>query len=99
MRCADATYLNWKRFSDFVNFDYQLRTSFASHHLLDNLPALPSRQVKLIMDHLNPDFVEERRLRLDEYVQALMKIPKVTQLPDFYQFVKTGATVKQEQHK
>jgi len=76
-----------RRFSHFYDLNNDLLSWTASSHLYDMLPSLPSRQWKLISDHLDDEFVQARRAELEIYMQRLLRVPRVTQSPEFLDFV------------
>jgi PX domain len=57
------------------------------HHLYSNLPALPHKSSKLLTDHFTAEFIEQRRLELEVYLQKLAVVPHVAENPDFLDFL------------
>jgi len=86
MTCDGKTETFNKRYRDFATFDAYLRGGFDGHHLLQNLPHLPPKQVYLLTDHFSKPFLSERRKQLEMYVNKLVKVPKVVTNPDFVAF-------------
>jgi len=80
------TYVLKKRFSDFEQLDFLVRSSFSGHHLQSNLPAKPAKSVKLWTDHLEKRFVHQRRNELNRYITKLFTLDKVRANPDFVAF-------------
>ena len=77
-----------KRFAQFHEVDDLLRSEFASdEHTLSQLPASPSRQSKLLYDHADPHFIEQRRCLLENYLNKLLKIDNVTKSHNFLTFL------------
>jgi len=64
-----------KRFAEFHAFDIQLRTDLLENqpHALQLLPNLPTRQPKLLIDHLDESFIERRRLLTEAYLKRLIR--------------------------
>lgn len=64
-----------KRFAEFHAFDIQLRTDLLENqpHALQLLPNLPTRQPKLLIDHLEESFIERRRLLAEAYLKRLIR--------------------------
>jgi hypothetical protein len=79
-----------RRFSDFDELDCLVRSVFKGHHLYENLPSLPTKSVKLLTDHLNASFIEERRAKLEAYLRKLCAVPHVVQDPDVLEFLGWG---------
>lgn len=77
----------WKRFSDFVALDDQVRSSFSGNHLAANIPALPPKYPKFLYDHGSDEFVEARREALETYIRKLVLVPKVLENPDMQRFL------------
>lgn len=62
-----------KRFQQFYEMDAKIReTFFEKQAVLDSMPALPERVSKLLYDHLDDHFVEQRRVLLEHYLQKMM---------------------------
>jgi len=76
-----------KRYSEIAELDSQVRSAYADGHLLSSMPQLPPRQLKLLQDHLSPEFIEQRRHDLEVYLQRLVSLPKVTRNPDLLRFI------------
>jgi len=99
MTCDGRTEVFRKRFRDFATFDTFIRGGYDGHHLLQNLPKLPPKQMSLFVDHFSKSFLEERRKQLEIYVNKLVKIPKVTSNPDFIAFLCKRKSPKQRDLK
>ena len=71
------TFQNWtvlKRFGQFHDMDTLLREDFKGHAIVNYLPTLPSRKLKLLENHLDPAFVEIRRALLEHYIKYLIRM-------------------------
>jgi len=70
-----------KRFADFVEFDQRLRQhlSISDPFSLSLVPTLCMRQPKVLVDHLDPIFIERRRLELNLYMKKCIKPPRIRQ--------------------
>merc|ERR1712244_218309 len=71
-----ASFRAWtvlKRFTQFYEMDLKLRgvIQTQSPDLLQKLPPPPTRKVKLVHDHMDDDFIEERRVFLENYLSKL----------------------------
>eukprot|EP01006_Ploeotia_vitrea_P008533 TRINITY_DN20465_c0_g1_i1.p1 TRINITY_DN20465_c0_g1~~TRINITY_DN20465_c0_g1_i1.p1 ORF type:complete len:190 (+),score=98.31 TRINITY_DN20465_c0_g1_i1:577-1146(+) len=93
----DHTVTLNRRFRDFDQLNTLVRSAFANNHLLENLPAFPPKYWKMFTDHYSHDFMEQRRADLEVYMNKLVKIPKVCDLPDFQQFCKPRRRRQQQQ--
>lgn len=73
-------YQQWtslKRYQDFDKFQLSLKKQIADRYpaCLKFLPAIPKKSSKLLRDHLDPTFIERRRLLLDVWCKNLVKYP------------------------
>ena len=50
------------------------------HHLRSSLPPLPTKEFKLMTDHQDPDFITERLIQLNAYVNELIRVPHVSDM-------------------
>jgi len=87
-----ASFRAWtvlKRFTQFYEMDINLRASLQSDspELLPNLPPPPSRKLKFVHDHMDDDFIEERRVLLENYLSKLLRFPEVVRNEDFLDFL------------
>eukprot|EP00471_Norrisiella_sphaerica_P000383 CAMPEP_0184487792 /NCGR_PEP_ID=MMETSP0113_2-20130426/10336_1 /TAXON_ID=91329 /ORGANISM="Norrisiella sphaerica, Strain BC52" /LENGTH=262 /DNA_ID=CAMNT_0026870199 /DNA_START=34 /DNA_END=822 /DNA_ORIENTATION=+ len=71
------TYSKWcvlKRFTQIWEMDQKLRASLADDiDALMTLPPAPQRKAKLLHDHMDPSFIESRRILLENYLKKLIK--------------------------
>lgn len=85
------TFQKWtvlKRFNQFWELDAQLRADFADNeHVLAMMPASPQRQSKLLYDHMDLNFVESRRVLLENWMHKLLHIRAVVENPSFLGFL------------
>jgi len=79
-----------KRYRDFFEMDKNLRNELPQG-VIKELPALPERQSKIVVDHLDPDFIDQRRILLQNYLQKLVRIPDLQHCPAFLKFVNVNA--------
>ncbi len=76
-----------KRFSDVCALDAALRTALAAQpQVLLELPALPPKYSKYLFDHLDPDFIEHRRILLESYLKRIIAIRAVHKNPTWLEF-------------
>ncbi len=71
-----------RRFREFVDLDAHIRFLCKT----DILPTLP-QDLKLITDHLSPDFIKARQTALDAYVKILSRLPYIEHINYFTYFV------------
>ena len=78
-----------KRFTQFYEMDIKLRAGLQiqSPDTLPKLPPAPSRKLKFVHDHMDDDFIEERRVLLENYLSKLLRFPQVVQNEDFLEFL------------
>merc|ERR1712154_601596 len=86
-----ASFRAWtvlKRFTQFYEMDLKLRSVLQtqSPDLLPKLPPPPSRKLKLVHDHMDDAFIEERRVLLENYLSKLLRFPEVANNEDFLEF-------------
>jgi len=79
-----------KRYRDFYDMDHNLREELPSGVVKD-LPVLPERQSKIMTDHMDPDFIDQRRILLQNYLQKLVRVPDVQHCQSFLKFVNVNA--------
>jgi hypothetical protein len=81
-----------KRFLDFCELDDELRKYFSksSSAVVELLPPLPLKASKMMTDHRDPKFVEERRLILENYLKKIIHIREVVNHPSFLRFINAG---------
>jgi len=79
-----------KRYKDIYQMDKELRLELPSS-VVKQLPLMPERHSKVIYDHLDPDFIEQRRVLLQNYMKNLLKIPDVQHCKAFLQFLNVDA--------
>lgn len=69
-----------RRYREFQNLLEQVHAAFKGHHLRSSIPELPGRQLKLLVDHTDQAFVEERRLLLENAMGKLLSVPHVASM-------------------
>jgi len=89
------TWTVMKRFAQFSAMDATMRAGlYPNEHnaemkkrILDALPSVPSKQSKYFTDHLDPNFVEERRVLLEHYLRKLIAEPECNRQPALLDFL------------
>jgi hypothetical protein len=59
----------------------QVRAALSGHHLASSLPHLPPKHSKLLHNHADPRFQEQRRQELELWVKKLVNVPYVLEVP------------------
>jgi len=86
----EKEYAKWtvlKRFGQFYEMDSLVRSSFEKMDILNTLPATPERKLKLFNDHTDVNFVEQRRVLLENYLQKMVEIEDVVRDKHFLAFL------------
>mmetsp|Transcript_28988 Transcript_28988/g.94452 ORF Transcript_28988/g.94452 Transcript_28988/m.94452 type:complete len:155 (-) Transcript_28988:53-517(-) len=78
-KVTGARATSYHRYSAFASFDAELNKAFERDHLRSSFPRLPPKKSKLFTDHTKPEFVEERRLALQEYLQRIVRLPRIAE--------------------
>ncbi|CAN0068260.1 unnamed protein product, partial [Discosporangium mesarthrocarpum] len=50
------------------------------HHLRPSLPRFPNKHLKMVVDHRDEAFVNERREELQLYIRSLLQLPHASVL-------------------
>ena len=50
------------------------------HHLRSSIPLLPTKEFKLMTDHQDPEFISERLIQLNMYINELIRVPHVAEM-------------------
>eukprot|EP01084_Bolivina_argentea_P049468 90969_1 len=85
------SYNNWimlKRFDQFAKMDCALRGYLQKNNteILRKLPVSPPKKMKMFFDHMEDDFIEQRRVLMENYCQKLLRFPVVVAYPPFCVF-------------
>lgn len=76
-----------KRFSQITEMHAKVYGAFTENHLQENLPDCPPKHFKFWTDHLAADFLDGRRIKIEDYLKKLIAVPKVQSLPDIRHFL------------
>jgi len=81
-------HLRWNRWIRYDGF-WKLHTRLKSHalNLGVDLPSFPKRQPKLFFNHLTNEFIEQRRVSLEGYLQMLNIDPTMRYAQDLVSFL------------
>jgi len=87
-RKSFAKWTVLKRFQQFYEMDQLVRTDFIENlDLLEQLPPSPRREAKLLADHMDENFIEQRRVLLENYLQKMLRILPVVHNQHFLAFL------------
>jgi len=92
-RASFRQWIQLKRFTQFYEMDCSLRSSIIAEHPsfdINSLAPTPPRRLKFIHDHMDDDFIEERRVLLENYLSHLLRIPEVANNQSFLDFLGVG---------
>jgi len=85
------TFSKWtvlKRFGQFYEMDTAVRVSLEDKPaILETLPPAPQRKAKLIVDHMDDTFVEQRRVLLENYLKLMLSCDAVIRNREFLNFL------------
>ena len=84
-----------RRFRDFGELNEDLRSAFKGHQLLANVPEMPPKELKVLQNHFEGHFVEERRLRLDSMMQRIVGVPRFASSPAVLAFLGMSDQVRE----
>eukprot|EP00944_MAST-04C_sp_MAST-4C-sp1_P015258 g15258.t1 len=73
-----------RRFSDFHFLYSSIAVYFKGSHLHNALPLPPPKGFKLFQDQTDPDFIENRRQQLENFLRRLVVVPRVAELQEVY---------------
>jgi hypothetical protein len=76
-----------KRFGQFYEMDAAVRLDLAEKIDVTTLPATPERKFKLFNDHSDVNFVEQRRVLLENYLQRMSEVDDVVRNKYFLAFL------------
>ena len=87
---ARSSFSQWsvlKRFDQFHSLHATLCADFVHEpYFLSTLPQLPAKSVKLLQDHGDKHFVEQRRVLLEHYLQRMVRVTQVAKNQHFLHF-------------
>lgn len=85
------TFSKWtvlKRFGQFYDMDAAVRGTLEDQpEVLETLPPPPQRKAKLIVDHMDETFVEQRRVLLENYLKQMLGCDAVIRNSEFLTFL------------
>jgi len=85
------TFSKWtvlKRFGQFYDMDAAVRGNLEDQpDVLESLPPPPQRKAKLIVDHMDETFVEQRRVLLENYLKQMLTCEAVIRNSEFLTFL------------
>lgn len=84
-----SNFSSWvvlKRFKEFVALRAAMLEALDPHEAA-LLPPLPRRRSKVLVDHLERGFIEERRLLLQDWLRIVSRMPQTRNIPAVLQFL------------
>lgn len=90
----DQSWTVYHRYSRFSELHSKVKTAYDGSAYAKQLPSLPSGVASLFKDSLDPEFIEQRRKQLDEYLQSLLKVPGIDRVHPLWLFL-TNSVDKQ----
>jgi hypothetical protein len=78
-------WVSLKRYQDFFDIDQKLRQAYPT--LAVHFPPLPEKVLKILIDHNDSKFVEERRVVLENYLKKMIRIEQVVNDKHFLRFL------------
>ena len=90
---VDATprsHAVYRKFGEFQALHAEVRATFVGAHesMKERVPSLPAAYWKLLVDHLDPLFIEERRVALARYLQHLVGLSRTASNADIRSFLR-----------
>ena len=76
-----------KRFSEFADVYERVKDAYAGSHLRSNVPAPPKKVINPFVNQLDPDFVEMRRVELNDFIKKMVTLPRVLVNPALLHFL------------
>ena len=87
---ARSSFSQWsvlKRFVQFHDMHAAVCADFVHEpYFLSTLPQPPAKSMKLMVDHMDKHFVEQRRVLLEHYLQRMVRVPQVAKNEHFLHF-------------
>jgi hypothetical protein len=85
---ADLRWVSLKRFTDFFEMVKVIREDMVESNpsAFALIPSAPSRKSRLLNDHSDPRFVEQRRVLLEHFLNRLLRIEAVASHDAFLKF-------------
>ena len=68
--------------------DAAVRAAFEDNtEILEQMPPAPRREAKILTDHMDDVFIQQRRVLLENYLQKMLELEEVVRNKDFLQFL------------
>jgi len=77
----------WIRFELFHSFNQQMEHYVHSNDISFIFPPFPNRHFKYFTDHFDENFIENRRMLLENYLVKLLENKAIRHCPIFLQFL------------
>jgi len=76
-----------KRYSEFAEVHDRMRQAYVGSHLRASLPAPPAKILNPFFDQLEPAFVQNRQVELNDYVKKIITVPRALAMPALLDFL------------
>ncbi|MES1909124.1 MAG: hypothetical protein MHM6MM_001925 [Cercozoa sp. M6MM] len=77
-----------KRYTQFFAMDEKLRADFRLDvEFLQTMPQLPPRRPKMLSDHMDSEFIEQRRALLEAYLRCMLRVRRIASNATFLEFL------------
>mmetsp|Transcript_34218 Transcript_34218/g.45229 ORF Transcript_34218/g.45229 Transcript_34218/m.45229 type:complete len:243 (+) Transcript_34218:76-804(+) len=76
-----------RRYRNFEVLDDRLRSAFKGSHLLSSFPPLPGKCYNPMKNQYSKEFIINRQMNLNVYLNRLLQMPKVHTLQHFLEFL------------
>ena len=82
-----ASQLYRKRYSEFAEVHDKMKQAYVGSHLRASLPAPPAKILNPFFDQLEPTFVQNRQVELNDYVKKIITVPRALAQPALLDFL------------
>ena len=76
-----------KRYSEFAEVHDKMKQAYVGSHLRASLPAPPAKILNPFFDQLEPTFVQNRQVELNDYVKKIITVPRALAQPALLDFL------------
>lgn len=66
-----------RRFRDFADMNSQVKQNLKGHILFGSIPSLPEKTLKILVDHNDEQFIQDRVQGLKTYLSLLVSMPQI----------------------
>ena len=69
-----------RRFKEFAELNSQCKQNLKGNHLRSSLPPLPDKPLKITTDHSDANFINQRKIELNNFLRQLISVPHVSEM-------------------